>query len=347
VVTSLHPLSRDLDEVLVHALGLWKALDGRRILITGGTGYVGSWLLETLAWARECLCCGPTAVVVSRRPDDFLARRSLVAACTAITLVEGDVADFPAPAGRFDLLVHGAAEAGTRQAVGGPGELQRTIIDGTRHVLDIAQGVHARRLLLLSSGAVYGLQPAGVGFVEEGWDVEEQLDPRHAAYGSAKRLAEELCLAAASDALDVVIARGFSFVGPYQPLDAHFAVGNFIRDVLAGGPVVVRGDGSAVRSYLYATDMAVWLWSILARGRPGCAYNVGSERAVSVAQLAHLVAACRDGIRVVVQGEPDQGTGRYVPCTRRAREELGVRETVGLEQGVARTIAWHAAGGGG
>ena len=137
----------------------------------------------------------------------------------------------------------------------------------------------------------------------------------------------------------------FAFVGPYLPLDAHFAIGNFIGDGLAGRALQVQGDGTAVRSYLYGSDMAIWLWRIFTHGKDGRAYNVGSEHAIPIAELAARVAEAFEPPPVVqIRGESVAGAGsRYVPSTARARGELGLEQRIDLATAIRRTIAWHRA----
>ncbi len=119
--------------------------------------------------------------------------------------------------------------------------------------------------------------------------------------------------------LPVKVARGFAFIGPYLPLDAHFAAGNFLRDGLRGGPIRVGGDGTPYRSYLYAADLAVWLWTLLFRGAPCRPYNVGGEEAVSIAELACCVAVHFGvGVQIARAATPGRPAERYVPATRRA-----------------------------
>ena len=128
-------------------------------------------------------------------------------------------------------------------------------------------------------------------------------------------------------------------------LDAHFAIGNFISDALRGGPITVKGDGSPMRSYLYASDLAVWLWTVLFKGRSGRAYNVGSEDALNIAALAHEVAAAvPQKVRVQIASAPAPGAPvhRYVPSTARARAELCLSADVPLREAIRRTQDWFS-----
>jgi dTDP-glucose 4,6-dehydratase len=221
-----------------------------------------------------------------------------------------------------------------------------TIIEGTRRVLELAAERGATRFLFTSSGAVYGRQPTGLTHIPEDYPGAPQSAAVESAYAEGKRAAETLCALHASAAMRPTIARCFAFLGPYLPLNAHFAAGNFIGDALGGGPVRINGNGTPFRSYMYPTDLTVWLWTILLRGIPLRPYNVGSEQAVTVASLASLVAASATpslAIDMKVQSESELGI-RYVPSTARARSELGLEQTISLEQAVSRTLAWHRSG---
>jgi len=140
------------------------------------------------------------------------------------------------------------------------------------------------------------------------------------------------------------IARCWAFCGPHLPLNEHFAIGNFIGDVLAGRSIQIKGDGTPRRSYLYAADLAVWLWTILFRAPALVPINVGSAYDVSILELAQAVAATLNAqteIRIAQKATQGAIPARYVPCVGRAEQTLGLRETVSLEETIVRTAEWN------
>jgi dTDP-glucose 4,6-dehydratase len=240
--------------------------------------------------------------------------------------------------------MHAATEASAKLNQENPLLMFETVVEGTRRTLDFARTHGTRQLLLTSSGAVYGKQPPEMTHLPEDYlGAPDPVDP-NAAYGEGKRAAEMLCrLYADRFGLEAKLARCFAFVGPHLPLDAHYAIGNFIRDALRNGPIHINGDGSPLRSYLYAADLAIWLWTILLKGQTCRPYNVGSDRSISIAELADLVRqVVNPGLEITIARRADhsQLPQRYVPCVERARNELALESWVSLEQAVGKTARW-------
>lgn len=321
----------------------WDGLRGARIFMTGGTGFVGLAMLEQLAAAHERLQLGATVVVLTRDPRQFAEREPELARHEWITAVTGDIRSFECPPGHFSHVIHAATETQPARTREDRVRVFDTIVDGTTRALEAARRCEAGRFLMVSTGAVYGQQPQGTSHVDEAYQGGPDVMVPARSGAEAKRAAESLCALFAGDGLDVIVARPFAFVGPHLPLDLHYAIGNFIRDALSGGPVRILGDGTAVRSYMYSSDLAQWLWTMLVGGRSLRPYNVGSERAITIAEAAHAVADVCGGCAVHVAQRPQPGAtvDRYVPSTARARTELGLMETVPFEEALARTVAWY------
>jgi nucleoside-diphosphate-sugar epimerase len=335
----------DLDHILNHTAAVWPEVRGQRLFITGGTGFFGCWLLESLARANRQLGLGTSAVVLTRDPAAFRRKAPHLASDPAFRFHEGDVRSFDFPEGEFPIVIHAAIESNLRLIAENPLEMVDSIVAGTRRMLDFAASHGTRRFFLTSSGAVYGRQPAQLTHVPEEYvGGPDPADPK-SAYGEGKRMAESLCAVyAARHGFQVKIARCFAFVGPHLPLDANYAVGNFVRDALAGGPIRIEGDGTPYRSYLYAADLAAWLWTILVKGQSGRPYNVGSAADVTIADLAREVAAAvAPEVRISIARTPAPGQPplRYVPSVERARAELGLDIWVPLREGIRRMADWH------
>jgi nucleoside-diphosphate-sugar epimerase len=338
-------LAHDLDNILARTEPLWEELRGQRILITGATGFFGCWLLESFAWANRRLNLNARAVGLSRHPAVLAEKAPHLAQDPAIALHAADVRYGDFPRGTFSHVIHAATEASSQLNTESPLVMFDTIVEGTRRALQFSIASSVNRFLFISSGAVYGTQPPQLAHLSESFEGgPDPLNPA-SAYGEGKRAAELLCSLAASPRFAPTVARCFAFVGPYMQLDAHFAIGNFIADRLHHRPIRVQGDGSPVRSYLYASDLMIWLWTILFQGQSLRAYNVGSEEALNIASLAREVAAALPPeIDVAIASTATAGVPVhcYVPCTARAREELGLRAEVPLREAIRRTHAWFS-----
>lgn len=318
-----------------------------KILITGGTGFFGKALLRHLA-AQQSLYASRSpleVVVLTRSPQGFLRAYPEFAALPWLRLHQGDICQPQTlPGGeKFTHILHAAADS---TDAAGLNHLQRydQIAGGTRNLLQFAVTEQVPRFLLTSSGGAYGPQPQHLAAIPETWNgMPDPLDPQQ-GYGVAKRAAEHLCAIYRHQyGIETVIARCFAFVGEDLPLEAHFAIGNFIRDALFADAIVVGGDGSPVRSYLYQGDLAAWLMVLLMRGTAGSAYNVGSSEALTIAELAGLVRDILAPAKEVrIAGKPNPGQqfrNRYVPDISKASGELGVAIEVSLAQAIRISAA--------
>jgi len=338
-----NPLKEDLDHILEHTSDIWDDLRDSRIFITGGTGFIGCWLLESFIWANEKLGLNAKAVVLTRNYEAFYERVPHLAANPAIEFHIGDIRNFKFPDGEFSHIIHAS------------GQLEEyprlltfdLIVNGAWHVLEFAISCGAKKILLTSSGVVYGKQPPSMTHIPEKYNgtCDSADSDYNATCGIGKLSAEHLCsLYSKQYGIEAKIARCFTFVGPYLRLDIHYAIGNFIQDGLNGEPVKIKGDGTPYRAYLYAADLSIWLWTILIKGRSCRPYNVGSEDSHTIADLAGIVSRSFEGkIDVETAKSPVAGkpAKRYVPSVQRAFSELGLRQFIRLKDAIAKTVRAH------
>ena len=318
------------------AVGSDNRFDGRseigqigpkRLFITGGTGFFGKSMLDYRLRHHEWEWVESEWVVLSRSPERFAAEYPHLANQPGVSFVAGDVRDFTFPQGHFDAIIHAATSAVTTLS---DEEMTSVIVDGARHVVEFAKAASCPALLFTSSGAVYGPRTSPA-------HEDDECDPV-TAYGKGKLAAERLLV---DSGLDVKLARCFAFTGPYLNRGIHFAIGNFIQNCLDGKPIVINGDGTPLRSYLYADDLVEWLFAILERGESGRPYNVGSDRVVSIRELAETVrGALGSNSEIIVKGTPKHGErpSAYVPSIARARSELGLDVKATLENAIRFSV---------
>lgn len=336
-------IDADLDTICDATGSAWATLRGARLFITGGTGFIGRWLLESLRHANLRLGLDTKATVLTRDPAAFAKKAPRLAAYDGFELVAGDVSTFAFGTATYDFVIHAATDASAALNEHNPLQMFDTVVNGTRRALEFANH-HRARMLFLSSGAVYGQQPWEVSHVPESWAGGPKCNDARNTYAEAKRAAEMLCaIYAKQHGVGVVTARIFALLGPFLPLGTHFAAGNFLRDAMDGKRVVVNGNGLPCRSYLYTSDLTIWLWRMLADAQPGSVYNVGSEESVSVAQLAERVAKRVGNGEFDVLGAADTGwnPGRYVPDISSITRDLGVTRSVSLDDAIVRTALFN------
>lgn len=331
------PTKSDLD-LCCGGMPFWEDFRSKRIFVTGGTGFVGRWLLESIVEANDRLGLNVEVTILSRDPEAWRFNAPHLA--PRVRAVRGDVRSFELDVISADWIVHAAGPTRRADLAVADADVYDQIVEGTRRVLALTERGSASRLLMISSGAVYGSMPENVAcFDESGW-------PRSGvegggAYAEGKRAAEALCAQAKS--VDCIIARCFSFVGAFLPLQDRFAIGNFLWDALQQRPIKVLGGGEDIRSYLYAPEMASWLWALMARGSGGAAYNVGSSEPITVRALAELVAVTAANASKVEIGAAVPGrVTRYVPNVTRFYQEFQMRPHIPLADAIQRTFHWFA-----
>ena len=254
-------------------------------------------------------------------PSLFLMNAPHILERKDIKFLQGDIRNFQSPKGEFDFMIHAATEASAKLNNDRPDIMLDSIISGMRRVLNFVVTANVSKLLFTSSGAVYGKQPPNLTHIKEEFASAPQcLDPT-SAYAESKRVAELMAaIHTKQTSCEIKIARCFTFVGPHLPLDSHFAIGNFIRDAIAGNTIHISGDGSPYRSYLYAADLAIWLWTILFKGISLRPYNVGSGDSISISDLAQMIktsVAPDISVEFARKPKPDYAPSRYVPSVSR------------------------------
>lgn len=332
----------DLDH-MYYGLGVsdWRFFAGKRLFFTGGTGFIGKWMLSAILEADKRLGLNCSITILTRSPSIFCSDMPHIAFESNINLWPGDVRTFNFPEGEFDIVVHAATDVVAQST---HMEKFLTCVQGTQHVLKFTKVCRAKDFLLTSSGAIYGHHPLTAGGISENYLGGPDPTLLTSAYAEGKRVSEWLATAqAAETGLRVKIARIYAQIGPYLPLDKHFAIGNFINDVLAEREIIIKGDGTPYRSYLHAADTATWLCKIIVQGSSARAWNVGSDIGLSIKELAQYVAkvlGSKKGIRVLTEPRHNQPIEHYVPNISRAKEELQISKSIPLDDAILRTAKW-------
>jgi len=335
----------DLNLILDHTTNCWNDFNNKTIFISGGTGFFGIWMQMSFIFINRKLNLNSKIILLTRSKEKFLNIYPWIEKYDEIVFVEGDITNFSFFDQKIDYIIHAATEASSKLNIEHPLVMFDTIVSGTKRMLEFAKIKNVKSFLFISSGAVYGKQPPEIENISEDYTGAPLTIDAGSVYGEGKRMAEVLCAVYHKQFnLPIKIARCYAFIGPFLPLASHFAAGNFIKDVIENRDIIIDGDGSPYRSYMYSADLMIWLWNIFFTGNNNKPYNVGSPHSVSISDLAEMIRKCgeSDETKIIIKklylGQPPQ---RYVPCVDRITEELKLKIYTDLETAIIKTIKFN------
>ncbi len=321
-----------------------SGLKGQRIFLTGGTGFFGKSTLSVLRAIDKVEPLDLKLTLLTRNSQKFKNEWPEICHDLKISFVDGDISDFSFPKEKFNQIWHFATPASLDLNNNDPLKMLHTITYGSKRILEFCVHSQTQKFLLTSSGAVYGTQPTDLPQIPETYLGGPDTSSLFSAYAEGKRYAElEGNLFASKYGFEHKVCRCFAFVGPFLSHSTHFAIGNFIKDAITKNEIVITGDGSPLRSYLYADDLVFWLFTVLFQAKKSTPYNVGSDQSISILQLAEKVKSLiNPDLEIRLLNKNTDGRSvPYVPSVRRSREELALGVWTDIDEAILKTASFY------
>jgi len=336
-----YDIETDLNFIFNKCKNEFNFLSNKSILITGGTGFFGKWFLELIFYANKNYNTNILTTIITRNEDKFFLENPHYKNNKFLNIIKIDILDLKKINHKFDFLLHMAATSAT-ETFNGETDANKTstLFNGAKNIMEIAIENNISKILFTSSGVVYGSSSKDM---KSESDVSHSIDlEKRNGLAKGKILAEDVISnLSLKNNINFKIARCFSFVGPYLPLNIHYAIGNFINDAIFNDKIIINGNGLPYRSYLYISDTIIWLIKLLVGSEEGV-YNVGSERRIQIIELANIVRDLIDPSKKIIIQENEIHEGNfkrdiYLPDTTKIREALKVKEWTSLEDAILKT----------
>ncbi len=319
-----------------------KELKNKVILITGGTGFMGSWLTMLTIHLNENYGYNIKLFLVARGFDNPLLE-SITLTFKYVNFIQQDVRSYFELPEDVNYIIHAAASPDTRIHASQPLKTIETIINGTSNVFQAStrlQDLH--KIIHISSGLVYGKNESGI-YDESSFG---QLDSSQlsSVYSESKRLSETIAVANKNQfRLPLTILRPFTFIGAFQNLDKPWAFNSMLREAILKQPLRILGNGEVKRGYMYGSDMGTWLFSTLAHSKTGSIFNVGSDESISLKELAKIIKDTLHHIEKIEIKEyiTLQNNFHWVSDTQLIKKELNLSQKFNIEMSVKRTIDFY------
>ncbi len=309
-----------------------------KILVTGGAGFIGSNLIQSLIKANHDICC----------LDDFndyydprIKRENIreFLDYNSFKVNECDIQDYKKMKEifrkeNFELVVHLAARAGVRPSIAEPDLYNRVNMIGTTHLLDLAKENKVKQFIFGSTSSVYGVN-SKVPFSED-----DRIDKPISPYSASKIGAEMSChVYHYLYKLNVTILRFFTVYGPRQR--PEMAIHNFAMKILKGEPLPFFGDGSSRRDYTYVDDIVGGILKAIEKNFEYDVFNLGNSKTTSLAELVELLEVTLGKKAVLKRLPMQQGD---VPITyadiTKSRSVLGYDPKTSIKEGIEKFANW-------
>jgi nucleoside-diphosphate-sugar epimerase len=322
------------------------ALGFQHIAITGGTGFLGTWITEAIAALNDEYSLGITLDLYARNTKDWSKKYPHLANRHDVNVKSQDVRSPFTFNRNTNFVIHAAGIPNNRVHASDPLRVQQTTVTGINNALEAASQLdNLKRFLNVSSCLVSGVSNR-LGALKENDYFPIPAGQLHTVYAESKRAAESIASIYRSQfRMPISTIRPFTFSGAYQELDRPWAINNFIRDILSNGEIRMHGDGTARRSYLYGSDAAWWTLAALVKGDNGVTYNLGSETPVSHLDLVTLIggqAAFKPRILLNTLAPKEAKFDDLYPDTSFTKKSLDVTQTCTLEQTIEKTFRWFS-----
>jgi len=335
----------DLARIYPHFAERLDQLFGKTILITGGCGFIGSWIAELVHFLNREQKAAITLYLLDKEIDQFIETLPHIQSDDSITVTQGDTRQIVEIPKSVNYLIHAAATPDRRLHASCPTDLMTSIACGTANVLRKAGNLSKLLMYLnVSSSSVYdaGKTSALITEQEKG---NPPFTTSASAYSEASRFGEALCAAMRSEtSMPIATVRPFTFCGAYQNIDAPWFLNSFIKDGVNNRPICLSGDGKSIRSLLYGADLAFWMLTILINIKSGETFNVGSDKGMQIKDIADIVAEKMPNSRGINLNtaliKPEETTS-LVPNITSAKEKFNLDIYTDARLAISRTIDWY------
>jgi len=360
-LTAREVVEGDCEYIGRHLSEEFPALGGKHLLITGGAGFLGYYLVQSvLHWNRRVPVADRVRLTIY---DNYIrgvpAWLRAISGDPSLTLINHDVSGpLPADIPDFAYIMHAASIASPTYYRAHPIETMDANVQGLRTLLEYFRRQKERNrslggLLFFSSSEIYGDPAPQYVPTPETYRGNVSCTGPRACYDEAKRFGETLCVNFARHyELPIKICRPFNNYGPGLKISDRRVIPDFARDILAGRDIVLFSDGSPTRTFCYVADAVVGYYKVLVRGLSGEAYNIGVEEPeISIGDLAERLAQLAGALfgrtpKVIRHASPDQNyladsPNRRRPMIAKARVDLGYDPTIALDEGLRRSLIWY------